>query len=294
MLDRGRQLAQASTAAAGMLAAEDPFNPPALQPLARYSVALYPAFLTQLRQASGLAVPFQTHRTRQILMNGSVQYLQEHSLDPRQLATALLAATHAAGIPVTTDAQDQSSAAQTVVYAQGAWPGAGLPVTPRKGQMLRVRLPGDAPLTEVLRSAHIYVVPRTQGPQAGTALIGATLEDAGYDTTTSPQALARLRCSAAELLPGLDNPARFPAVEAWAGLRPATPDELPILGALNAAPGQLTSSSRTCFAATGHFRNGILLAPATAVILADLIAGAAPGVDLAPFSPDRFPPGASG
>jgi glycine oxidase len=144
--------------------------------------------------------------------------------------------------------------------------------------MLRVQLP--SPLTEVHRSEHIYIVPRTLGPQAGTALIGATIEDAGFDTTTHPADLATLRARAAELLPALASESNAPQLEAWAGLRPFTPDELPLLGALPFSPRE--------FAATGHFRNGILLAPATAHVMADLLENKSPTIDLAPFSPTRF------
>ena len=163
-----------------------------------------------------------------------------------------------------------------IVRTQGAW--AHPQVRPAKGQMLRVQLPATLPLCEVHRSEHIYVVPRTQGPQAGTALIGATVEDAGFDTMVHPAGLAHLRTLAAELLPQLADEAIAPQVEAWAGLRPATADSLPLLGPLS--HGQ--------FIAAGHFRNGILLAPATAVVMADLIEGKSPAVDLTPFSPDRF------
>lgn len=291
VLERNTALQHASTAAAGMLAAEDPHNPPALLPLSRLSLSLYPAFLQRIESLSGLAVPFQTNTTIQYMPDGSPQQLAEHSLDPRQLAAALLAAVRATSIDlrehtelrVVTEGNQLHAETDRgaftpgiLVRTQGAW---ALPqVRPAKGQMLRVQLPATLPLREVHRSEHIYVVPRTQGPQIGTALIGATVEDAGFDTMVHPAGLAHLRTLAAELLPQLADEAIAPQVEAWAGLRPATADSLPLLGSLS--PGQ--------FIATGHFRNGILLAPATAVVMADLIEGKSAAVDLTPFSPDRF------
>ena len=141
--------------------------------------------------------------------------------------------------------------------------------------MLRVRIPAGLELLEVHRSSSIYVVPRTRGPQAGTALIGATDEDAGFDLHTSQADLDGLRQRAALLLPALGDSTAAPQIEAWAGLRPAAADRLPIIG-------QLPGSSRQWIAA-GHYRNGILLAPATAIALADLLEDKAPAVDLSPF-----------
>ncbi len=283
---------QASWAAAGMLAAQDPYNPPALGPLARLSAALYPAFLEDLEELSGQPVPFQTRVTQQHMPDGSLVSLREASLDPRQLALALVAAVQHAGIPLLVphgalaSARDQGKT-RTIVHAMGAW-SAAPEISPRKGQMLRVRLPAEVSLCEVYRSEHVYVVPRTAGPQTGTALIGATIENAGFNLDTVPEDLAGLRQRGAALvphLPALADPARTPIVEAWAGLRPATPDDLPLLGAF--APLAEEPGPRHLIAA-GHFRNGILLAPATAALMADLIEGHPPALDLTPFSPARF------
>ena len=149
--------------------------------------------------------------------------------------------------------------------------------------MLRVRMPASAPLTQVYRSERVYIVPRRHGPQAGTAILGATVEDAGFDTQVHQADLAHLRSLAAELVPALADEHDWPTVEAWAGLRPATPDSLPLLGRLHPGSRQ--------WAATGHFRNGILLAPATASVLADLLEHKTPSVELAAFSPTRFSTG---
>jgi glycine oxidase len=153
--------------------------------------------------------------------------------------------------------------------------------------MLRVQLPPALHgLHEVHRGDAIYIVPRTLGSQSGSALIGATIEDAGFDTSTHPRDLTHLRTLAATLLPALSSEKDAPQLEAWAGLRPYTPDRIPLLGPLEGLPAQGIRH----FVATGHYRNGILLAPATTVLLADLIEGKPPALDLAPFSPSRFAP----
>ncbi len=286
---------QASWAAAGMLAVDDPHNPPQLKPLARLSAALYPALLSHIEKLADESIPFQTELTVQHLPEGGTVHLREHSLDPRQLAVGLLSAVQRAGIPLrrpegagrlTGKHPGKGTSAHMVVHATGAWAEAPA-IFPRKGQMLRVRLPPGTELREVHRSEHAYVVPRTAGPQAGTALIGATVEDAGFNTDTSPQDLAALRQRGAALvehLPALADARQTPLVEAWAGLRPATADGLPLLGSLREPSGDQPAE----FIAVGHFRNGILLAPGTAVLMADLLEGRPPRLDLEPFSPFRF------
>ncbi len=295
VLERDTALSHASTAAAGMLAVDDPHNPPALLKLSELSAALYTSYLLRIEHLSNLQVPFHTSTTVQYAADGSSQRLAEYSLDPRQLAAALLAAVRATSIDLrehteahivneangrllhieTTDGAFQP---RQFIQTRGAW---HAPYTrPAKGQMLRVQLPADLPLREVHRSEHIYVVPRTTGPQAGSAIIGATVEDAGFDLTTSPQDLKHLRKLASELVPALRSEPAAPQVEAWAGLRPATVDHLPLIG-----PREPGSSH---FFATGHFRNGILLAPATAAVLTELLEGGTPSIDLTPFAPNRF------
>lgn len=307
LLERDRPALQASRAAAGMLAVDDPHNPPALHPLSQFSNSLYPDFLARLESLSGQPVPFQTETTWQQVDGGHIRRLHEHSLDPRQLSDALLIVAERASIPIHHHAElthvgspDPEAGfeaatrngdrfhAQTLVLATGAW---GVPeplrsarafVTPSKGQMLRVALPPALRgMNEVHRRAEVYVVPRTQGPQAGSVLIGATVEDAGFDTTTHAADLAALRARAAELVPALADEHTAPMLESWAGLRPATPDALPILS---------RERDTRLFYALGHGRNGILLAPATATLIADMIEDKATAVDLAPFSHKRFAP----
>jgi glycine oxidase len=157
----------------------------------------------------------------------------------------------------------------------GSWSPA--PVRPRKGQMLAVRMPASLDLATVIRTPEVYIVPRTDGPNAGLAIIGATIEDAGFDLTVHAFDILTLNARATKLLPVLAE-AEF--VESWSGLRPATLDELPILGSAPRQPRYLL--------ATGHYRNGILLAPATAHVMAQLLTGETPSVDLSPFSATRF------
>ena len=288
-----RTVGQASWAAAGMLAAEDPYNPPGLRDISRLSRGLYEAFLSRIAFISGQEVPFQTHRTVQYESGVPVQ-LEEESVDPRQLMSALEQAADNAGIPVqrgfqvaqvsadfrgvkVVDPAGETVAADRLVLANGAWCGAIEGAGPRKGQMLRLRLTPEAAGDTVHRSEEIYVVPRTAGPYAGTALVGATVEDVGFDTRVEPAALEALRERAARLSPALGWVREAELLESWCGFRPWSPTELPTIGALG-------SSGRE-FVATGHFRNGILLAPATAVLLADIMEGKLPAIATEPFAP---------
>ncbi len=297
VFDTAAAASGASTAAAGMLAAEDPNNPAELTELSLFSISLYDHFLDRLAALSGLPVPYQTTLTFQYLDGGALLRLTERSVDPRQLAAAALQAVrcsripliehtgrleiseHSAGVSIRPQ-QGPGIEARRLVHASGAWFSGRPAIMPRKGQMLRVQIPAALELREVHRSSSIYVVPRSQGPQAGTALIGATEEDAGFDTHTSQTELDQLRQRAAALLPTLGDPTAAPQVEAWAGLRPAAADRLPLIGRL---PG-----SRHQWMAAGHYRNGILLAPATAVVLADLFEHKIPAVNLSPFDPARL------
>jgi glycine oxidase len=288
LLERGIALAQASSAAAGMLAAEDPHHPAPLAPLAAFSAKLYAPFLARVEELSGHAIPFQTERTQQYCEDGSSYTLAENSIDPRQLAAALRVALLNSDGLLVEHATRNPPAAAMVVHTTGAW---SAWTTPVKGQMLRVQLAAGESLrevdrtqvdwaqdhrTQVHRTKDIYIVPRLFGPQAGTVLIGATLEHAGFDMVTHAGDLAALQSRACDVLPQLRDAA---IVEAWAGLRPDTPDHLPLIGRVG--------DTRE-YIATGHFRNGILLAPATAVVVADLIEGKQPAVDLTPFAADRF------
>jgi glycine oxidase len=296
ILDSASALGGASTAAAGMLAASDPHNPPELHDLSAYSLSLYHGFLARFNKLSGLPIPYQTSTAIQYQDDGSILTLAERSIDPRQLAAAALEATLRSNISLLEHCRrldisevpsrvlvqplnGPSLLARSLVHASGAWFQGSPAITPRKGQMLRVRIPEGLALQEVHRSSSIYIVPRTRGPQAGTALIGATEEDAGFDPRVSQTDLDTLRSRAAILLPALASADSAPQLEAWAGFRPATSDRLPAIGRLPGTTNQ--------WLAVGHFRNGILLAPGTAVALADAIDGKMPAVDLSAFDPAR-------
>jgi glycine oxidase len=297
VVETQRAMRQASWAAAGMLAVDDPHHPAGLLPLARLSMSVYPEFVQRVEKLSGERVPFQTETVVEYLEDGRVVRRPERSVDPRQLATAVLGAVRRSGIALYEELgglefargddgvtvrtmRGRAFKASHLVHATGAWFEGRRTVTPRKGQMLRVQMPASMAIAEVHRRADVYIVPRTQGPQAGTALIGATVEDAGFELSVRQGDLDGLRQRAAVMLPAFGDASRTPMVESWAGLRPGTPDGLPLIGAMEGGQRE--------FVATGHFRNGILLAPGTAVVVADLMEGRQERVGLAPYAPDRF------
>ncbi|MEH2366860.1 glycine oxidase ThiO [Nostoc sp.] len=162
------------------------------------------------------------------------------------------------------------------VLASGAWSNEllPLPVLPRKGQMLSVRIPEvspELPLKRVLFGQDIYIVPRRD-----RLVIGATSEDVGFIPNNTPEGIQKLLQAAIRLYPQLKH---YPIQEFWWGFRPTTPDELPILG---------TSHCQNLTFATGHYRNGILLAPVTATLIADLILEQKSDPLLADFHYSRF------
>lgn len=165
-------------------------------------------------------------------------------------------------------------AADAVVLAAGAWSGdwlgalgMELAVTPVKGQMLLYKAaPGWLP-SMVLHESR-YAIPRRDGH----ILIGSTLEHAGYDTRTTSQALDSLRASAHGLLPALSD---MQPVAQWAGLRPGSPDDIPFIGAVPGLEGLWLN--------TGHYRNGLVLAPASCRLLADLMIGRTPAISAEPY-----------
>jgi glycine oxidase len=176
------------------------------------------------------------------------------------------------------------------VLAAGCWSGrlGGLaaealpPVRPVKGQLLYLRGPADQPLcSRNVRGLEVYVVPRGDG----RVVVGATVEEQGFDTTVTAGAVHDLLRSALELLPDV---VELELLETVVGLRPGSPDNAPMLGP--AGPEGLV-------VATGHYRNGILLTPVTADAIAELLAtGQVPEL-IAPFTPGRFagaPAGAGG
>ena len=176
---------------------------------------------------------------------------------------------------VRTNSGDVNAAA--VVLAAGAWSGAlvegasrppSMNTVPAKGQMILLRAAPGALRHMVLASGQ-YLVPRADG----RILAGSTVEDAGFDTSVTARGLASIGAAVARMTPSL---ADVPVETSWAGLRPDTPDHLPVLGEVR--PGLV--------AATGHFRSGIMLAPVTAEIVREILDGR-PRATLVPFSPGR-------
>ncbi len=127
-------------------------------------------------------------------------------------------------------------------------------------------------LRHVIRTPEVYLVPRTDG----RIVIGSTVEEAGFDKRVNPDTIQQLFHAAANVCPEL---ADAKIHESWTGLRPGSPDDLPTLGATEIAG---------YYVATGHFRDGILLAPITAQVMSQVIRGQQPEIDLSAFSPMRF------
>ncbi|HVX41090.1 MAG TPA: FAD-dependent oxidoreductase [Gemmatimonadaceae bacterium] len=283
------------------------------------SLALYPAFVDSLREfdpelrmIEGLLVvraaqaaavdptarelaPAQAAALEPALVapHGAAFYAGDGAVDNERLTRAARAAAVALlgparvladdvarvepgphGVAVTT-ASGARIEAGTVVLAAGAWVShiAGLPraipVEPVKGQMIAL---ASAPLHHAVIGNGVYVVPR-----GGETLVGSTLERTGFDTSTDTATADRLHAAAAVLCPTLGD---APRSRAWAGLRPGTPDMLPIIGRDPEFPSVVY--------ACGHSKNGILLAPATAAAVAAMIGGHDSGLDLAPFAIERF------
>ncbi|MDG9922191.1 MULTISPECIES: FAD-dependent oxidoreductase [unclassified Pseudomonas] len=166
--------------------------------------------------------------------------------------------------------------ADQVVVCAGAWSGnlmSGLgpvlPIAPVKGQMILYKCSKDFLSSMVLMRGR-YAIPRRDGH----ILVGSTLEYVGFDKTPTDEALQCLRASAEQLLPAL---AGSPVVGHWAGLRPGSPHGVPFIGGVPAFPGLWLNC--------GHYRNGLVLAPASCQLLADLILGREPIVDPAPYCP---------
>lgn len=326
VVERSAPGQEASHAAAGMLAWCEAHHVRALDALAEASFRAYREFVHAVEDGSGLTADLRLEGTLQLLEQGEfpppfgcirrlapeelarlepalaatvpAALLQEGSVDARALCAALERACKHHGIelvtgtPVTALRVDAGRAcgvrtpraeysAAAVVNCCGAWSNElaaaetslpRIPLRPVKGQMLSVI--GGHFLRHTVRAREVYLVPRSDG----RLLIGATVEDAGFDKRVLPETIQRLHQAAANILPQVGE---MKIHEAWAGLRPATSDELPVLGA-TALPGY--------FLATGHYRDGILLAPITARVLADLVTGAAPPFDLTAFSPERFAP----
>jgi glycine oxidase len=225
--------------------------------------------LDQLRRwqaAAGLRVEERTHERARL----ALFFPEEGQVDSRKLLAALTAACARAGVEMREAAVTalENLGAPHVVLCAGSWSGqlAPLPVFPVRGEIIAL----DAPPPQcVVFGAGGYLVPRDR-----RTLVGATAERAGFDATPTQAARSYLLGVAARLQPGAE---RAPVLDHWAGLRPGTPDSLPFLGILESG----------VVVATGHYRNGILLAPVTARIVRALVRDQEPPLDLAPFRPQR-------
>jgi glycine oxidase len=234
--------------------------------------------------------PSVTDRVR-----GGVMVPGDHQVDNRLLINAVRTSALRAGVEIVEAkqadalliAQDRASgvacrdeiySAGCVVVAAGCWSSALLetagliiPITPARGQMVAVR--SDVlPIRHLVHSSKCYLVPRLDG----RILIGATVEYAGFRKAVTTEGIRSLLEAGVEIVPALD---RFEIVETWSGLRPDTADHLPLLG-----PG----GPDGLILATGHFRNGILLAPITAQLITDTIIKGQLPEEFRPFGANRL------
>jgi glycine oxidase len=329
VLDRGEPPAGATRVAAGMLApvGELTFGEPELLELTLVASEIYPGFVAELEQASGVATGYHVSGALHVALDrdeaaqlrrvhdlqrslgldaewlsprgcrelepgltpsqgGGVHAPGEGSIDPRALTAALLAALEQLGVEVRAGAEvtgalleggrlvgvrtaaGEELRAASVVLATGAWSGqaswlppeARPPVRPVKGQILELRsLDEGPPCGRILASERVYMVPRDDG----RLIVGATVEERGFDTSVTAGGVHELLREAYRLLPDV---AEMELVEAMAGLRPGTPDNLPCVG-----PAPLDG----LVWAAGHYRNGILLAPLAAARVAEALEGVA-------------------
>jgi len=325
VVEKGEPGREASWAAGGMLADFPLGMPVALRDLAEASARRYPDFVSELEAESGIRIDLRVEGT--LVFGGEEHetlaaehplpgplhelepglrapaqapvclYLKERSVDPRELLAAAIGAARQLGVEFSCGeavvgietSEGGASGVRTprstfssgiVVNCAGAWAGqigagqlgAAIPTRPVKGQMLCLAVDERGSVRHVVRTPDVYLIPRSDG----RLVVGATQEEAGFDKQVVPETIQRLQQAAIDLVPGLSD---APVLESWAGLRPGTPDKLPILGRAS-LPGY--------FVATGHFRDGILLAPVTARVMGQLICGEKPEIELGAFGAGRF------
>jgi thiazole synthase len=312
----------AGHAAAGMLAPRAEAIPPGpMLDLCLKSRGLYPEWIDKLQHLSGLDIDYQdcgilapvftlpeVHDHQGIWLDknalqfhqtnlgsevvGAWWYPEDGQVDNRQLMQALQMAAHNLGVQVeegiTVNSIQQRHRqvtsistskgewqAQSYILATGSWAHQllPLPVHPVKGQMAAVRMPpGETRLQRLLFASPTYLVPRKNG----RLIIGATSENAAWREGNTPSGIQDLLNRAIRLYPPL---ADWPIEEIWWGFRPGTADEMPILGA---------GFCDNLILAVGHYRNGILLAPITASLIADLVYQSPTAPLLNSFPWDRF------
>jgi glycine oxidase len=230
-------------------------------------------------------------------LQGSIRYVDEAHVHNGRLTIALAEAAHRTGAELRSGApalaliREQESVvgvqtptetvyAKTVIVANGAWSsdlirplGLMLPVKPMRGQMLAVRTVPRA-VSQIIYGRHMYLVPRPDGE----TLVGATVEDVGFRKEVTLEGLEELIQAGRHIAPGMMGQ---PVIRTWAGLRPGSPDGLPLVGPVAGLPGLIL--------AVGHHRNGILLGPMTGVLVKQWLVDhvQSPYLDL--LRPERFP-----
>ena len=228
----------------------------------------------------------------------ALRFPDDWQVENRSLTEALVQANQKLGVQLIADceirsvrignkrvtgieSETTSIEAATVVIAAGAWTSdiktsatnsSAVQIAPVRGQMLCFQT--EPPLTRhVIYSSRGYLVPRPNG----RLLAGSTSEHVGFDKRVTDEGLASIKSMAFEIAPGLGSAA---IVDSWAGFRPHAPDDLPVLGPAGEIDG--------LFYATGHYRNGILLAPITAEVIAEAVVNGKSSSFFESFSPDRF------
>jgi len=340
VIERGIPGAEASSAAAGMLAPQmESDGPGPMLELGLRSRALYPGFAAELREVTGIDVGYEKCGILAVALDDAeergfpaklawqlgrglrverldgdglrslepglstavrsgLSFPDDAQVNPRELARALSHAAAAAGARFLqghyvrrvrvesgrvqgVELDDELLPAATVVVAAGSWSGlvegVGLGphlVRPVRGQIVSIETRPPVLRRCVAVHGRGYLVPRRDG----TVLAGSTMEAVGFRKEVTVGGLARILTLASTLVPRLVD---APVTGSWSNFRPLTEDQLPVMG-----PTQVEG----LLLATGHHRNGILLTPATAQAMADLVATGRSAVDLAPFSPLRFAP----
>lgn len=266
--------------------------------------------LFSFQRRLGLEVEWLTaRRARQLeqalapAVRGGLWAPSDHQVHNRLVVAALLSALAQAGVSHVAEAVSAVEleagsvtgvrlasgarvAARAVVLAAGCHspqvgglpPGTVPPVRPVKGQILRLAPRAGAPslgraVRAVVEGASVYLVPR----EDGSIVVGATVEEQGFDTTVTAGAVYELLRDARRVVPAVSEMALD---EAGAGLRPGSPDNAPVVGPVSSVPGLVVAS--------GHYRNGFLLAPLTADAVAAVLAGRQPPPEMVPFGPERL------
>jgi len=333
LFERATPGAEASSAAAGLLAPIDESTETSFARLAVASWRLYPDVVRDLQERTGIDVEYVTRGTIyptsaaqkrrdvaawgdleefgvELLEGDDVHRLEpalapnirhaifvkgDHWLNNQRLVLAYAQAAAAAGVELKTGCnvsrlvveagkvrglvtEGERVEGDAILLAAGAWSGelmaalgTSLRIEPRRGQM--IALAHVPPVVTHCVHGEVYMAPRP----SGELLIGATVERAGFQRAVTAEGISGLLRGAIELVPSLRD---LPIARTWCGFRPWAPDSLPVLGPWPGIEG--------LFVATGHFRNGILLAPITARLMTEWITGKEPSLAVKDFRPDRF------